>query len=65
MSVQVLSPIGMVLVDELAESRLFGFALAFDRLAKARAFDFNAKSRTASRRFPARFCRSPYCCSIP
>ena len=42
-SVQVLSPIGMVLVDELAESRLCGFALAFDRLAKARAFDLQRK----------------------
>ena len=42
MSVQVLSPIGIVFVDELAEIRLCGFALAFDRLAKARAFDFNA-----------------------
>ena len=31
------------------------FALAFDRLA----------SRTASRRFLARCCRSPCCCSIP
>ena len=29
-------------MDELAGSRLCGFALAFDRLAKARAFDFNA-----------------------
>ena len=34
---------GKVLVDELARVRLCGFALAFDRLAKARAFDFNAK----------------------
>ena len=33
-SVQILSSIGIVLVDELAESRLCGFALAFDRLAK-------------------------------
>ena len=41
-SVQVLSPIVIVLVDELAEVRLCGFALAFDRPAKARAFDFNA-----------------------
>ena len=32
----------IVLVDELAESRLCGFDLAFVRLAKARAFDFNA-----------------------
>ena len=34
-SVQVLSPIGIVLVEELANSRLCGFALAFDRLAKS------------------------------
>ena len=33
-SVQVLSPIGMVLLEEPAGSRLSGFALAFDRLAK-------------------------------
>ena len=31
-------------VDELAESRLCGFALAFDRLAKSLAFNFNAYS---------------------
>ena len=35
---------GTVLVGEQAEVHLRGFALAFDRLAKARAFDFNAKS---------------------
>ena len=35
---------GIVLVDELAEVRLRGFALAFDRLAKASTFVFNAKS---------------------
>ena len=29
-------------MDEQAEVRLCGFALAFDRLAKARALDFNA-----------------------
>ena len=29
-------------MDELAETRLCGFVLAFHRLAKARAFDFNA-----------------------
>ena len=29
-------------MDELAESRLCGFALAFDRLAKSLAFNFNA-----------------------
>ena len=34
---------GKVLVGGLAQVRLCGFALAFDRLAKARAFDFNAK----------------------
>ena len=34
----------VVLVDELAEIRLCGFALAIDRLAKARAYDFNALS---------------------
>ena len=44
MSVQVLTPIGKVLVDELAESRLGGFSLAFDRLAKSPAFNFNAYS---------------------
>ena len=33
-----------VFVDELAEVRLRGFALAFDRLAKASSFVFNAKS---------------------
>ena len=31
-------------MDELAEVRLCGFALNFDRLAKAHAFDFNALS---------------------
>ena len=31
-------------MDELAESRLCGFALAFDRLAKSLAFNFNAYS---------------------
>ena len=41
---QVLSPIGVVLVDEQAEVRLRGLALAFDRLAKANTFVFNAKS---------------------
>ena len=58
--VQVLSPIGIVFVDELAEIRLFGFALAFDRLAKSLAFDFNAQ--TAFLKFPAR-CRPAPCCS--
>ena len=37
-------PIGTVFVDEVAEIRLRGFALAFDRLAKASTFVFNAKS---------------------
>ena len=39
-----LSPIGKVFVDEQAEIRLCGFAVAFDRLAKARAFNLNAYS---------------------
>ena len=51
-----------VLVDELAGVRLCGFALAFDWHAKASTFVFNANVRTASRRLPARCCRSP-CCS--
>ena len=34
---------GTFLVDELAGVRLCGFALAFDRLAKASTFVFNAK----------------------
>ena len=38
-SVQILSPIGIVLVEELADSRLCGFALAFDRHAKSLAFN--------------------------
>ena len=33
-------PIGTVLMDELAESRLCGFPSAFDRLAKSTAFNF-------------------------
>ena len=44
MSVHILSRIGTVLVDEQAEVCLRGFALAFDRLAKASAFVFNANS---------------------
>ena len=32
--------VGIVLMGELAESRLCGFALAFDRLAKSPAFNF-------------------------
>ena len=43
-SVQVPSPIGIVFVDELAESNLCGFALAFDRLAKSLASNLNAFS---------------------
>ena len=43
-SVQVLSPLGKVFVDELADSRLCGFALALDRLAKSLAFNLNAYS---------------------
>ena len=35
---------GTVFVDELAEIRLWSFALAFDRLAKASTFVSNAKS---------------------
>ena len=43
-SVQVLYPKSIVLVDEPAEPRLCGFALAFDRLAKSPAFNLNAYS---------------------
>ena len=43
-SVQDLSLIGTGLVDEQAGVRLRGFALAFDRLAKASTFVFNATS---------------------
>ena len=43
-SVQVLSPMGKVFGDEQVEVRLRGFALAFDRLAKASTFVFNANS---------------------
>ena len=35
---------GMAFVDELAGVRLCGFVLAFDRLAKSLAFNFNAYS---------------------
>ena len=35
-------PFGIVLVAELAESRLYGFAVAFDRLAESLAFNLNA-----------------------
>ena len=44
-SVQVLSPKGIVVfVVKLAEVRLCGFALTFDRLAKSPAFNFNTYS---------------------
>ena len=43
-SVQVLFPIGTVLGEEPAGSRLCGFALAFDRFAKSFASNFNAYS---------------------
>ena len=43
-SVQNLSQIGTVLVEEQAEARLRGCALAFDRLAKSLAFNLNAQS---------------------
>ena len=39
-----LSPIGTVLEDEQAEVRLLGFVVAFDRLANASTFVFNAFS---------------------
>ena len=37
-------PNGTVFKDELSKIRLRGFALAFDRLAKASTFVFNAQS---------------------
>ena len=40
----VRSCLRIVLVDELAESRLCGFALAFDRLAKSPACNLKAYS---------------------
>ena len=43
-SVQILSLIGIVLVEESAGSRHCDFALAFDRLAKSIAFNRNAYS---------------------
>ena len=43
-SVQVLSPISTVLLNEQARVRLRGFASAFDRLAKSPALNFNAKT---------------------
>ena len=46
-------------MDELAEIRLRGFALAFDRHAKKQVLSFSAHNlRTAFQRFPAR-CRRP------
>ena len=53
--VQFISPIGIVLVDELAECRLRGFALTFDRLAKSPAFNLNAYSSN---------CNSEVSCSL-
>ena len=41
---KILSPTGIVLVDELAESRFCGFSLAYHRLAKSLAFNLNAYS---------------------
>ena len=41
---KILSQIGIVLVEELADSRLCGFAWAFDRHAKSFASNFNAYS---------------------
>ena len=38
------SPVSIVLVEELAESRLCGFAVAFVRLAKSLAFNLTAYS---------------------
>ena len=43
MSVQILSRIGTVLVDEQAEVGLLAFVLAFDRLAKANTSVFKRK----------------------
>ena len=56
---------GTVVVDEQAEVRLRGLALAFDRLAKASTFVFNANLRTVFQGFPVRCCRPPCCCSSP
>ena len=44
MSIQILYPIGIVLVEEPAGFLLCGFAFAFDRHAKSFASSFNAKS---------------------
>ena len=59
-SVQDLSLIGTVLVDEQAGVRLRVFVLAFDRLEKASTFVFNAKSSNCISEVPARCrpCRS-------
>ena len=54
-SVQILSPTGIVLVKEPADSRLCGFASAFDRHAKSLAFNFNAYSSN---------CTSEVSCSL-
>ena len=54
-SVQILSPKGKVFLDELAGSRLCGFALAFDRHAKSLALNFNAYSSN---------CTSEVSCSL-
>ena len=43
-SIHIISQIGTILADEQAEVGLLGFALAFDRLAKASTFVFNANS---------------------
>ena len=48
--------------ERLADSRLYGFALDFDRLAKSLAFNLVHVLRTAFLRFPAQ-CRHPPCCS--
>ena len=52
LNISQFSPMGKVLVDELAGVRLCGFALAFDRLAKASTFVFNAKSSNCTPYLP-------------
>ena len=59
-SVQILSQLGTVLVNEQAEVGLRGFALAFDRLAKASTFVSTRILPTSSQRSPAR-CRRTLC----
>ena len=61
-SVQDLSQIGKVLVDEQAEVRLRGFPL----IGSQKQVHSSLKQilRTSSQRFPAR-CRRPLCCSSP